>query len=352
MIGMSGGVDSSVAAALLIEQGYEVVGATFRLWKPEDDLFDSEATCCSLDDINDAREVCHQLGIPHYVFNLKREFKEAVVQNFVEEYQAGRTPNPCIVCNQKIKFDYFSQKAAALGFDYVATGHYARIEQNEQGQYQLKTAAYAQKDQSYFLYGIPYPNLAHILFPLGGYTKPQVRELAEKYGFSVSHKRDSQEICFVDRSGYGAFLERFTETIPPKGNFIDSKGTVLGQHKGIWHYTVGQRKGLGMAFGKPMYVSEINPVDNTVRLVDDEENYSSRLTAERMNYLIPYPPSKPIRVQVKIRNRAEFAPALLTPLSETKIQLAFDQPQRAITKGQSAVLYDGDICLGGGIITA
>ena len=211
---------------------------------------------------------------------------------------------------------------------------------------------FIKRRRSYFLYGIPYPNLGHILFPLGGYTKPQVRELAEKYGFSVSHKRDSQEICFVDRNGYGTFLERFTGTIPPKGNFIDSQGTVLGEHKGIWHYTVGQRKGLGMAFGKPMYVSEINPADNTVRLVDDEENYSSRLTAERMNYLIPHPPSEPVRVQVKIRNRAEFAPALLTPLSEAKIELAFDQPQRAITKGQSAVLYDGEVCLGGGIITA
>lgn len=351
MIGMSGGVDSSAAAGLLLEQGYDVVGATFRLWKPEDELFDMEGTCCSLDDINDAREVCNKLGIPHYVLNMKEEFKESVVDNFASEYQAGRTPSPCVECNRKIKFDLFYQKAMAMGFNAIATGHYARIEQNDKGFFQLKTAVYLQKDQSYFLYPIKYGHLKDILFPLGGFTKPEVREIAQRFGFkSVAQKSDSQEICFVDSQGYGAFLERYTEKIPPKGNYIDSKGNVIGQHKGIWYYTVGQRKGLGVTFGKPMYVADIDSRNNTVTLAENHELFSKSMALSNLNYLIPTPPSEPIEVMAKIRNRAPYAKATLFPQASDNASVVFEEPQRAVTKGQSAVLYDKDVIVGGGVI--
>lgn len=341
LIGMSGGVDSSAAAGLLLEQGYQVEGATFLLWKPEGN---------SEKEVLDAKSVCAQLNIPHHVLDFQKPFRESVVENFVSEYQSGRTPSPCIECNKKIKFGLFYETAMHMGFDAIATGHYAQILPNKQGIFQLKTAEYLQKDQSYFLYGIPYEKLPHILFPLGRFTKPQVREIAQKYGFSVAKKKDSQEICFVDQKGYGFFLEQYTHKKPPKGNFVSSSGEILGEHKGIWYYTVGQRKGLGVSFGKPMYVAEVDPAKNTVCLKDDQEIYGSSMELTDMYYPIPQAPKHPINVLVKIRNRAPLAPATLSPRSNGTAKIEFDQPQRAITKGQSAVCYDGDTVIGGGII--
>ena len=351
MIGMSGGVDSSAAAGLLLEQGYDVVGVTFRLWKPQDEWPDLYADK-GKDDIADAKKVCDHLGIPHHVIDMREEFKRDVIENFVSEYQAGRTPSPCIVCNQKIKFGLFYEKAKELGADFISTGHYARISQDKTGIWQLKTSFYPEKDQSYFLYHIPYDRLPHILFPLGNYTKPQVREIAAKFGFEhVSRKKDSQEICFIDaQEGYGKFLERYVGTVPPKGNFVDSKGNPLGQHKGIWYYTVGQRKGLGMAFGKPMYVASIDPSSNTVCLKDDQEIYHDQLTISDICYLLPEPLTSPTKVMVKIRNRAPYAAATLIPLENGNANIQFDQPQRAITKGQSAVCYQGEAVIAGGVI--
>lgn len=348
---MSGGVDSSVAAALLKQDGYDVVGVTFRLWTAEDDHAEKQGSCCSLNDINDARLICNQLDIPHYVLNFKDVFKKEVIANFVEEYQKGRTPNPCIECNRKIKFEHFYQKARGMGFDYIATGHYVRNEWNEQKQrFELKTATYLQKDQSYFLYNIPYGHLAHTLFPLGQYTKPQVRALAEQFGFRIAKKKDSQEICFVDNRGYGSFLQEYTGITPPTGDFIDINGQVLGMHKGIWNYTIGQRKGLGISYSKPLYVKSINIQDNTVTLAEDKDNYAQELTAEQVHYILPDPITEPKKIVTKIRNRAPFAEAELIPINATTAKVVFEEPQRAITKGQSAVFYEGDVVLGGGII--
>lgn len=352
LVGMSGGVDSSVTAALLVEQGYDVTGVTFKLWNPFDDIRDREDTCCSLDDINAARDICDELNIPYYVFNFKDVFKKNVVENFVDEYKKGRTPNPCVICNKKIKFEHFFNKAMAMGFDYIATGHYARIEKIND-KYYLKKAIYDKKDQSYFLYNIPYSHLEKTLFPLGKYEKSNVREMAKKFGFQeMSEKKDSQEICFVDSNGYVTFLEGYTFEVSPKGNFLDRKGNILGKHKGLWNYTIGQRKGLGISFNKPMYVYDIDAENNNIILSEEEDIFSNTLIASNLNWISEKPPEFPIRVETKIRNQSPLASSIIEKIDQEndKIKVIFDSPQRAITKGQSAVFYLGDIVIGGGII--
>ncbi len=350
LLGMSGGVDSSVAAALLIDMGYDVTGVTFKLWHPMDDIFDREDSCCSIDDVNDAKDIADILGIPHYTFNFKDVFKKNVVDYFVEEYKNGKTPNPCIVCNKSIKFDHFYNKAMSMGFNYISTGHYAKIIHKD-GQMFLAKAEYDKKDQSYFLYNIPKSHLEKTLFPLGKYTKPQVRELAEKYNLgNISSKKDSQEICFIDKNGYNTFLEGYTFECSPKGNFIDISGNILGKHKGFWNYTIGQRKGLGITFNKPMFVSKLDPITKEITLCDEIHLFSNQCNISDTNWLVDKSTLFNISLNIKIRNQAKFASGKIYFMDNNITSIEFDKPQRAITKGQSAVIYINDIVAGGGII--
>ena len=354
MIGMSGGVDSSVAAALLLEQGYEVVGVTLKLWAEDSEELELERPsggCCSLDDIHDARMVAFKLGIPHYVLNFKDVFRKEVVDYFVEEYQCGRTPNPCIACNRHIKFEGLLDKALSMGFDFIATGHYAKIISNSaSGRLELHRGSSIKKDQSYVLYHFTQHQLAHMLLPLAELDKDQTRAIAEKYGLSIARKPDSQEICFVPDQDYAAFIERYTGQKSIPGNFIDSKGNILGIHKGIWHYTVGQRKGLGIAFGVPMFVTGIDVEKNTVTLGVEDEIFQTALTAGDLNFIEISELTEPMSIQAKIRYSAIPAPAMLIPATDKTVKVVFDQPQRAITPGQSVVFYHGESVVGGGTI--
>lgn len=351
IVGMSGGVDSSVAALLLLRQGYEVVGATFRLWAPCADSGLAESACCAADDVHDARRVCELLGIPHYVFNYKDLFRTEVVDYFVAEYRRGATPNPCIACNRRVKFDSFIRRALGMEFDYVATGHYALVEFDPaRNRHRLRRGSYAEKDQSYVLYTLTRQQLAHVLMPLGGYRKAEIRALAREAGLPVSGKADSQDICFVPDGDYGAFLEAYTGESPPSGNFVDEQGRVLGRHQGLWRYTVGQRKGLGVSFGRPMYVSAIDPVSGNVTLSAGDALFSRELTAEDVNLLDLDRLDAPLRCTAKIRYSARPAPAEISPLEGGGIRIVFDEPQRAVTPGQAVVFYDGDYVLGGATI--
>lgn len=354
MIGMSGGVDSSVAAALLQEQGYEVVGVTLKLWaedSEEQELARPGGGCCSLDDIHDARMVAFKLGIPHYVLNFKDVFRKEVVDYFVEEYQCGRTPNPCIACNRHIKFEGLLDKALSMGFDFIATGHYAKIISNpESGRLELHRGSAIKKDQSYVLYHFTQRQLAHMLLPLAEIDKEQTRAIAEKYGLSIAKKPDSQEICFVPDQDYASFIERYTGKKSIPGHFVDSKGNFLGLHKGIWHYTIGQRKGLGIAFGVPMFVIGINVENNTVMLGVESEIFQTTLTAGDLNFIEIAELTGPMVIQAKIRYSAMPAPATLIPAAGGKVKVVFDDPQRAITPGQSVVFYHGESVVGGGTI--
>ncbi|MFZ5626388.1 MAG: tRNA 2-thiouridine(34) synthase MnmA [Bacillota bacterium] len=354
-VGMSGGVDSSVAAALLKEQGYNVIGITLQI-SPREIEDEDYGGCCSLSSINDARRVCDKLGIPFYVLNFRELFAEKVIDYFCQSYLRGETPNPCIACNKEIKFEAFLRKARALGADYIATGHYARREYDEQrGRWLLRKGVDQRKDQSYVLYTFTQEQLAHTLFPLGEMVKEQTRELARKLELPVANKPESQEICFVPDDDYGAFLEeKLGEQIKP-GPFLDRQGRVLGQHKGIVHYTIGQRKGLGIALGKPMFVVDIDPERNAVILGEAEEVYSDRLVADELNLISLPVLNQPVEVEAKIRYAARPAPALVRPLGEKagngdRVQVEFKEPQRAITPGQAVVFYQGEYVLGGGVI--
>mgnify|MGYP001095289034 FL=1 len=351
VVGMSGGVDSSVAAYLLKKQGYNVIGVTMQIWQKEDACtVEREGGCCGLSAVNDARRVAEQLDIPYYVMNFRKEFEENVIRYFVREYREGRTPNPCIACNRYVKWESLLQKSLALGADYIATGHYAKILQLESGRYTLLRSDAKGKDQTYALYNLTQEQLAHTLFPLGEYEKPQVRELAEMAGLRVAQKPDSQEICFVPDNDYAGFIERETGVKEEVGNFVSTSGKILGQHKGIGHYTIGQRKGLGIAFGEPMFVVEIRAHSNEVVLGRGEEVFANRLTARKVNYMAAAGFEAGQEVTAKIRYNDSGAKAIISAVGDDFFTLDFPVSVRAVTPGQAVVLYDGAYVLGGGTI--
>ncbi len=349
LIGMSGGVDSSVAAALLKEQGYRVIGATMRLWTYSDSDNVNHEGCCAESAVEDARRVCDKLGIDFYVLNFKDMFREKVVDYFVGEYTHGRTPNPCIACNRYLKFDAMLKKALAMDIDYIATGHYAKIERDKNGKYILRMSDAAKKDQSYVLYNFTQEQLAHTLMPLGSYNKEEVRALAEKYGLAVANKKDSQEICFVEDDDYAKFIIDYADYKPKPGDILDTDGNKLGEHRGLIYYTIGQRKGIG-AYGRPMFVKEIDAERNTITLGEKGTEFSDELTACDVNFISGEMLQKTLRIQAKVRYQAPPAAALLHPLSDGRVCVVFDNPQRAVTAGQAVVFYDGDIVLGGGTV--
>lgn len=349
MIGMSGGVDSSVAAFLLQKESLEVIGATMKLYNNEDIDFVSEKTCCSLDDVLDAKSVCARLGIRHYTLNMTDDFKKEVIERFISAYQNGFTPNPCIDCNRYMKFSKMLHKAQELGIDYVATGHYARIE--KQGdRYILKKAVDLSKDQSYVLYSLTQEQLKVTKFPLGNYTKQQVREIAEENGFVNARKHESQDICFVPDGDYSKFIEYYTGKTYPCGDFVDMNGKRLGEHKGIIRYTIGQRRGLGLALPASMYVVEKDVDNNKVILGFKDDLFKKEVNVKNISFTACDGLDKPERLCAKIRYNQKEQPATVTQTDENHFTIVFDEPQRAITKGQAAVLYDGDTVVGGGTI--
>lgn len=349
MIGMSGGVDSSVAAFLLQKESLEVIGATMKLYNNEDIDFVSEKTCCSLDDVLDAKSVCARLGIRHYTLNMTDDFKKEVIERFISAYQNGFTPNPCIDCNRYMKFSKMLHKAQELDIDYVATGHYARIE--KQGdRYILKKAVDLSKDQSYVLYSLTQEQLKVTKFPLGNYTKQQVREIAEENGFVNARKHESQDICFVPDGDYSKFIEYYTGKTYPCGDFVDMNGKRLGEHKGIIRYTIGQRRGLGLALPASMYVVEKDVNNNKVILGFNDDLFKKEVNVKNISFTACDGLDKPERLCAKIRYNQKEQPATVTQTDENHFTIVFDEPQRAITKGQAAVLYDGDTVVGGGTI--
>ena len=351
LIAMSGGVDSSVAAFLMKEQGYECIGATMKLYQNDDIVINKEHTCCSLDDVEDARAVAHSMGMDHYVMNFKEHFKEQVMDKFVHCYECGITPNPCIDCNRYLKFEYLYQRAQELGMDYVVTGHYAQIVQDETtGRYLLKKAVDASKDQSYVLYSLTQDQLAHTQFPLGGMPKSETRAIAEAHGFVNAKKHDSQDICFVQNGSYADFIEQYTGKTYPPGDFVDTDGNVLGQHRGVIRYTIGQRKGLGLALPAPLYVKSVDIEKNTVTLSPESELFKKELTASGINLISVAEIKEPMHIKAKVRYRQPEQWATVTQTGPDSLKVVFDEPQRAITCGQSVVLYDGDRVLGGGTI--
>jgi len=350
--GMSGGVDSSVAAYLLKQQGYDVIGVTMQIWQDKSKAtLEREGGCCSLSAVEDARRVCDKLGIPFYVMNFKQIFEKKVIDYFVDEYLMGRTPNPCIACNRFIKFDALLERAKALEAEYVATGHYAKVMYDEDyKRYIIRKSDSPLKDQTYVLYNLTQDQLGHILMPLGDYNKEQVREIARELGLRTANKPESQEICFVEDNNYGRFInERRGDEIKP-GMFVDVRGNKLGNHKGIAHYTVGQRKGLGISIGKPLYVVEIIPEKNLVVLGDETEVFGRELRASQMNYIAFEKLEEPIDVKAKIRYSAREADAKVIPMGNKRVRVVFEEPQRAITPGQAVVFYQGDVLVGGGTI--
>jgi len=351
LIAMSGGVDSSVAAYLMRERGFDCTGVTMKLFDNGDIGERGEKTCCSLRDVEDARSVAHALGMPYYVFNFCDEFRERVIGRFISAYENGLTPNPCIDCNRFMKFERLLERAAQLGMDYVVTGHYARIERDERsGRYLLKKAADESKDQSYVLYAMTQAQLSRTLLPLGGLRKAEIREIAARQSFVNAEKRDSQDICFVPNGDYADFIERYTGRAQMPGDFVDTRGNILGRHKGLIHYTIGQRKGLGLALEKPLYVCAKNIEENTVTLCTDDELFGRTLRATDFNWIAYDAPDAPVRVKAKLRYKHTEQWATAEREADGTVRIGFDEPQRAATGGQAVVLYDGDTVVGGGTI--
>lgn len=350
LVAMSGGVDSSVAARLLCNGENTCIGCTMKLYRGEDVGIPAGGhTCCSLDDVTDARYVAYQLGMPYYVFNFADDFSEKIIDKFVRSYEAGITPNPCIDCNRYMKFDKLFARADLLGCDHIATGHYARVEEAG-GKYVLKKAIDESKDQSYVLYFLSQAQLARLLFPLGGMHKTETRRMAEESGFSNAAKPDSQDICFVPDGNYARVIAERTGKTPAPGDFVDGEGHILGRHRGLIHYTVGQHKGLGLPTEEKLYVRRLLPEENTVELCPGDGLYRRDAVAEEVNWIAGEAPQSAFRCRVKVRYRQKEQPACVTPLSGGRVAIVFDEPQRAITPGQAAVFYDGDTVLGGGVI--
>ncbi len=349
LIAMSGGVDSSVAAYVMKSRGFDCMGCTMRLYENDiigEDIF---GTCCSKKDTDDARAVCERIGIDYQIFHYEIEFREKVIEPFVCSYEMGETPNPCIRCNRYLKFDLLYKKAKDLGYENIVTGHYARIEERD-GHFYLKKAMDRTKDQSYVLYDMTEEQLAHTFFPLGDLTKPHARRIAEENGFVNSHKKDSQDICFVPDGDYAGMIRRYRGKDYPQGDFVDLDGNVLGRHEGIINYTIGQRRGLGIPADRRLYVKRIDAENNRVILADDEDLYEREVMIRDFHWITGDAPEGEYRCSAKIRYRHSEQPATLTVLGGGEARLLFDEPVRAATPGQSAVLYDDDIVLGGGII--
>lgn len=351
VVGMSGGVDSSVAAWLLKEQGYEVIGVTMQVWQEEDGIsVEENGGCCGFDAVEDARRVAAKLDIPYYVMNFKKEFKEKVIDYFVDEYIHGRTPNPCIACNRYVKWESLLKRSLEIGADYIATGHYARIKELSNGRLTLRTSATSSKDQTYALYNLTQEQLRRTLMPVGGFHKDEIRAMAELAGLRVAGKPDSQDICFVPDGDYASFVEKASGKEAVPGNFVSPEGEVLGRHKGIIHYTVGQRKRLGIALGYPVFVLEIRPETNEVVLGSGEESLSRYVRANRLNFMSVPELAGEMRVWAKIRYNHKGAWCRVRMSGEDEILCEFEEPQRAAAPGQAVVLYDGEVVLGGGII--
>ena len=351
VVGMSGGVDSSVAAWLLKEQGYDVIGVTMQIWQEEDEQVQEEnGGCCGLSAVDDARRVASSLGIPYYVMNFRKEFKEHVIDYFIDEYLHGRTPNPCIACNRYVKWESLLERSRRIGADYIATGHYARIEKLPNGRFSLRVSETGAKDQTYALYNLTQEQLSSTLMPVGSYTKDEIRKMAKELGLLVAEKPDSQDICFVPDGDYASFIEETTDAGSRPGNFVLSDGSVVGTHKGIIHYTVGQRKGLGLSMGHPVFVLEIRPDTNEIVVGTGEESLTRKVRALHINFMSVEDLSEKKRVFAKIRYNHKGDWCTVEKTGEDEILCTFDEPQRAVTPGQALVLYDGEYVLGGGTI--
>lgn len=351
VIGMSGGVDSSVAAYLLKEKGYDVIGVTMQIWQDENRCeIEDNGGCCGLSAVDDARRVAENLEIPYYVMNFKKEFKENVMDYFIDEYLQGRTPNPCIACNRYVKWESLLKRSLDIGADYIATGHYAQIEKLQNGRFALKKSAADAKDQTYALYNLTQEQLSRTLMPIGEYTKEQIREIAEKIKLKVANKPDSQEICFIPDHDYAKFIKENTEAKIKEGNFVTKEGRVLGEHKGITHYTVGQRKGLNLSLGHPVFVVEIRPETGEVVIGEAEDVFTTILRANRLNFMSIADLEGEMKAEAKIRYSHKGAPCRIRKIEDDVIECVFETPVRAVTPGQAVVFYDGDYVLGGGTI--
>lgn len=352
VIGMSGGVDSSVAAYLLKEQGYDVIGVTMQIWQDEDEIRQQEnGGCCGLSAVDDARRVAQRLEIPYYVMNFKQEFKKHVIDYFIAEYLSGRTPNPCIACNRYVKWESLLHRSMEIGADYIATGHYARIARLPGGRYAIRRSVTETKDQTYALYNLTQEQLSHTLMPVGEYRKDEIREIAEQIGLTVAQKKDSQEICFIPDKDYAGFIGREVgEKAPKPGNFVTAAGEVLGQHKGITHYTIGQRRGLGLAMGEHVFVTEIRPETDEVVIGKSEDVFSGEVYGNQLNFMALPDFESGKRLLAKIRYAHKGAMCTVERTGEDTIHCVFDEPQRAVTPGQAIVFYDGDYVAGGAAI--